>query len=195
MQHHIITVGISLLTNYRSKHNDGLPKEEQIDRKVVLGRSLEVKKFLAENPRAASAEINTLEAKTDFLRGDKSFSVSLVYSETDEGKTAASHLEDFLKEKNIRSTSLVLRDMTIPANEGGEPDAKRKAAEEGLREFRRRIADHVQRLKKQTPEPDILFCASGGFKSEIAVFYGLGKELGLPVYYMHEIYNIAIELP
>jgi CRISPR/Cas system-associated protein Csm6 len=34
-----------------------------------------------------------------------------------------------------------------------------------------------------------------GYKAECAVLYELGRALRLPVYYLHETFQVAVELP
>ena len=36
---------------------------------------------------------------------------------------------------------------------------------------------------------------TGGYKAECAVLYELGRTLRLPVYYLHETFKVAVELP
>jgi hypothetical protein len=57
---HLVTVGISLLTNYAKSAN--LPIEK------VLRRHKQLADFLKAEPRAACSDINSLDARTGFLR-------------------------------------------------------------------------------------------------------------------------------
>ena len=50
-------------------------------------------------------------------------------------------------------------------------------------------------MKQQHPDLEIALNATGGYKAETAILYRLGCELGLPVYYLHETYRVAITLP
>jgi len=36
---------------------------------------------------------------------------------------------------------------------------------------------------------------TGGYKAECAVLYELGRTLRLPVYYLHETFQVAVALP
>ena len=71
-QLHILTVGISLLTNFAKASN--LPLEK------VLRLHKQLAGFLKADPRAACSEINSLDAYTGFLRKkNKGLAVTLVY--------------------------------------------------------------------------------------------------------------------
>ena len=95
-QLHIVTVGISLLTNYAKASN--LPLEE------VLRGHQQLAEFLKADPRAACSEINSLDARTGLLRKKtKGLAVTLVYTTTagQEGRLAARLVGNFLKQRAI----------------------------------------------------------------------------------------------
>ena len=74
-QLHIVTVGISLLTNYAKANN--LPLEN------VLRHHRQLAEFIKADPCAACSEINSLDARTGLLRKkNKGLAVTLVYSAT-----------------------------------------------------------------------------------------------------------------
>lgn len=58
-QHHIITVGISLLTNFE--------REFKTTREETLKKYEQVLNYIAEDPQRACAELNALFSKTNFL--------------------------------------------------------------------------------------------------------------------------------
>ncbi len=53
----------------------------------------------------------------------------------------------------------------------------------------------MKKLRQQHADLEIFFNATGGFKAETAIVYGLGLDLGIPVHYLHETYKVPIVLP
>lgn len=187
-QLHVITVGISLLTNFE--------RARGLNRTQSLRKAADLDKFLASDPRAASAELNALIG----LLGDeselgKNIGVSLVYTETRESKLCAGALKRYFTKKGVHVSELKLRGVELPAVGGDDLAERKKLAERGLEEFRDKVNDHISRLKRQKPLLKIFFNATGGYKAEIAILYALGKTLGIPVYYLHETYKCVIDLP
>ena len=70
-----------------------------------------------------------------------------------------------------------------------------RLAEAGLMRLYDTLEAHVRKLREQHANLEIAFNATGGFKAETAILYGLGLELGIPVYYLHETYKVPIVLP
>ena len=96
MKYHILTTGISLLTNFINAQHPRLSLSE------ALRRHKDVQKHFLADPVAASAEINSLNARTRFLAEKQPvFGATLIYTETDEGKMVTSLLEKFLKKQGI----------------------------------------------------------------------------------------------
>lgn len=187
-QLHVITVGISLLTNFE--------RAQGLDRAHSLKKASYLDKFLANNPRAASAELNALLGLLGNERElGRNIGVSLVYTETRESKLCAAVLKRYLTKQGVRVTGLKLRGIERPAVAGEDLAERRKLAERGLEEFRNKVAEHVSKLRRQNPLLKIFFNATGGFKAEVAILYALGKTLGIPVYYLHETYKCVIDLP
>jgi len=186
-QHHILTVGISLITNFAREHACK-PAD-------ALRRNVELKKYLQKQPTQASAELNALESRTGFLsQKPANLAVTLAFTETPMGKTCASLLEAFLKKHGVAVGKLPVRAADAPAQDYTPEFAAQEAAT-ALRELRQCVTAHVARLQSKTPAPTIQFNATGGFKAECAVLYELGRALRIPVYYLHESFKIAIELP
>jgi len=104
MKHlHVVTVGISLLTNYAKAHNMPLEK--------ALRQHKQLAEFLKSDPRAASSEINSLDARTGFLRKKiKGLAVTLVYSATlgKEGSLTARLIANFLKQRGVETAEIKL---------------------------------------------------------------------------------------
>ena len=189
-QFHIVTVGISLLTNYAKASN--LPLEK------VLRRHKQLEEFIKADPRAACSEINSLEARTELLRKkNKGLAVTLVYSATagQESRLAARLIGNFLKVRGVEVAEIKLKDIGVPANPQTDPAEAARLAEAGLMRLYDTLEAHVQKLRKRHPDLEIAFNATGGFKAETAILYGLGCDLGIPVYYLHETYRVPIPLP
>ncbi|MCI0535806.1 MAG: putative CRISPR-associated protein [Verrucomicrobiales bacterium] len=189
-QLHLVTVGISLLTNYARANNLALEN--------VLRRHKQLAEFLKTDPRAACSEINSLDSRTGLLRKkNKGLAVTLVYSATagQESRLAARLIGNFLKLRGVEVTEIKLKDIGVPANPQAEPAEAARLAEAGLSRLYDTLEKHLKKLKQQHPTLEIAFNATGGFKAETAILYGLGCDLGIPVYYLHETYKVPIVLP
>jgi putative CRISPR-associated protein (TIGR02619 family) len=189
-QLHIVTVGISLLTNFAKANN--LPLEK------VLRLHKQLAEFLKANPRAACSEINSLDARTGLLRKkNKGLAVSLVYSATagQESRLAARRIGNFLKQQGVEVAEIKLKDIGVPANPKAHPAEAARLAEAGLIRLYDKLEAHVNKMRQLHPDLEIALNATGGYKAETAILYGLGCDLGLPVYYLHETYRVPITLP
>jgi putative CRISPR-associated protein (TIGR02619 family) len=190
IQLHITSIGISLLTNYAKASDQPLEK--------VLRRHKQLVEFLKADPRAACSEINALDARTGFLRKKiKGLAVSLVYSATPgrESQFTARLIGNFLKQHGIEVAEIKLKDIGVPANAQADPAEAARLAETGLIRLHDRLESHVRKLRGLHPNLAISLNATGGYKAETAILYGLGCELGIPVYYLHESYHVPITLP
>lgn len=187
-QLHIVTVGISLLNHFTRAKN--LTLQEALKRGQLVGQ------FLAENPKTNCAEINALDARVGLLgRPPKGLGVSLVYSQTLEGKLCARLIDKFLRARKVPVTRLQLESIDLPSRAQADPEVVQQLAEKGLSRLRTKVAEHIVKMKSQHGELDIQFNATGGYKAETAVLYELGRTLRIPVYYLHETYRVAITLP
>lgn len=186
MQHHIITVGISLLTNFE--------REFKTTREETLKKHEQALDYIAKDPQKACAELNALFSKTNFLEKNKTFGVTLVYTDTQFGKFTATMIKTYLERKGFKPIEIKLNNLAVPKNELDLKKAQ-QLANKGLKELQNKVKKHIDKLLKKTPDLKIYINATGGFKAQIAVLYGIGKERGIPVYYMHEEYQTAIELP
>ncbi|MCI0535821.1 MAG: putative CRISPR-associated protein [Verrucomicrobiales bacterium] len=189
-QLHLVTVGISLLTNYARANSLALES--------VLPRHKQLAEFIKADPRAACSEINSLDARTALLRKkNKGLGVTLVYSATagQESRLAARLIGNFLKLRGVEVAEIKLTDIGVPANPQAEHAEAARLAEAGLLRLYDTLEKHVKKLKQQHPNLEIAFNATGGFKAEAAILYGLGCDLGIPVYYLHETYKVPIVLP
>jgi len=185
--HHILTVGISLLTNFAREHN------LQLDQAAKRHRDIE--DFLRHNPPKACAEINSLESRTSFLsRRTQNLAVTLAFTTTPKGKLCTSLIEKELKRHKVVVHRLPVRGADAPARDLTPEFASRECSE-ALSDLRQRVADHIARLRRNKSELDIQLNCTGGYKAECAVLYELGRALRLPVYYLHETFQISVTLP
>ena len=189
-QLHIVTVGISLLTNFAKAKN--LPLEK------VLRLHKQLAEFLNADPGAACSEINSLQAATGLLRKkNKGLAVTLVYAATagKESQLTARLIGNFLKQRGVEVADIKLKDIGVPANAKADPAEVARLAEGGLMALYDKLESHITKLRQLHPKLEISLNATGGYKAETAILYGLGCALGLPVYYLHETYRVPITLP
>jgi putative CRISPR-associated protein (TIGR02619 family) len=187
-QHHILTVGISLLTNFE--------KARQLPQAEALRRGQQVAQFLLANPKVNCAEINSLDSRTGFLGpGAPTLTASLVYSQTEAGKLCAKLIECFLKTRGVMATRLQLDAIDLPSRARADAQLAQRLAQRGLSDLRAKLLDHITRLRRRSPSVQIELNCTGGYKAECAVLYELGRALRLPVYYLHETFKVAVELP
>ncbi len=185
--HHILTVGISLLTNFARQRN--LPVDDAAKQHKAITE------FLHVDARKACAEINSLESRTGFLEGKTpGLAVTLAFTSTEKGKLCASLIQKELKARKVGVHTLPVRGVDAPARDL-TPDFAAQECAASLADLRQRIIKHVARLTRATPPPAIELNCTGGYKAECAVLYELGRTLRLPVYYLHETFQVAVELP
>lgn len=190
MIHHILTTGISLLTNYSKS------KASQASLQEAINQHSKVKDHLLKNPTVASAEINSLNARTNFLKSVKSdLGVTLIYTNTKEGKLVASLLKTFLKKQGIAPLyAIPVKGLDKPAKDA-TPEWAQQNVEMALTRLRESVIEHVSKLRSKAPNLEIEFNCTGGYKAEIAVLYELGRTLRVPVYYLHESFKTCVTLP
>ncbi|GAB4122357.1 MAG: hypothetical protein Kow001_20400 [Acidobacteriota bacterium] len=177
MSRHIIcTVGTSLLTN-----RDGRPWAGWNPRTPdPLPNAAHVGSWLAgADPVKASAETNTLRV-LDLSEGD---SLSLLHSDTPEGRFCAEALGELYRSR--------CRQVTLEQiGRLGYGAATFTAGLKSLVDIALRLAREARRQGRQP-----LFCATGGFKAEIAFLNLLGVLLEIEVVYIHELHRELIRLP
>jgi putative CRISPR-associated protein (TIGR02619 family) len=187
MKHHILTTGISLLENFRRAQTPPLSVEDAIRHNKRL------RQYLDSDAKAASAEINSLQNRTNFLHDkSKSLEVTLIYTTTPAGKLVFSLLNSYLKGKVAQVHSIPIKGFDAPHRSIDAADAQETAAA-ALSQMRVRVAEHIAKMQKQSAEIE-LNC-TGGFKAEVAILYELGRTLRVPVYYLHESFKVCITLP
>ncbi|MGJ3241635.1 MAG: putative CRISPR-associated protein [Opitutales bacterium] len=191
MHHHIITTGISLITNWM---NAQTPRSNLQD--AIRHHTSVRDQFLAD-PLRTSAEINSLNARTDFLKNPTTsdLGVTLVYTTTEEGKLVYSIIEKYLKSKGIgRIDSMPVKGLNKPAGDA-TPDWAQQNVTEALEGLRDGVERHISKLRSGSPAPNIEINCTGGYKAETAILYSLGQKLDIPVYYLHESFKTCVVLP
>jgi putative CRISPR-associated protein (TIGR02619 family) len=194
--HHILTVGISLLTNFARLPVRGTQTGERnlsVDDAARHHRA--IADFLHADPRKACAEINSLDSRTGFLSGKTpGLAVTLAFTSTGKGKLCASLIEKELKRRKVTVHRLPVRGVDAPARDF-TPDFAARECAASLADLRHRVIEHIARLQRATPSLRVELNCTGGYKAECAVLYELGRTLRKPVYYLHETFQVAVELP
>ena len=185
--HHILTVGISLLTNFARARN--LPVAEAAKHHKAIAD------FLRADPCKGCAEINSLDSRTGFLTGKTpELAVTLAFTTNEHGKLCAALIAKELKRHKLVVHQLPVRGADAPAGDFTADFAARECAA-ALADLRQRVTDHSARLRRGQADLDIQFNCTGGYKAECAVLYELGRTLRVPVYYLHETFKVSVELP
>lgn len=174
----ITTVGTSLLTNrdarpwsvWNGRDGDPLPDADSVDRWLA-----------AADPVRASAETNTLQS-IGVCSADR---MRLLHSDTPEGRFCSERLQHFYTAV-VRCRHVDARPLTAL----GYAHAK---SQKGLRALVDEAITAVRDAHEASLEP--VFCATGGFKAEIAFLNLMGALLQVEVYYIHERFRDIVRLP
>lgn len=164
----ICTVGTSLLANAGHKWGEPLPDP------VALAESLR-----DGNLQKASAETNTLQSMEISGADD----VVFLHSDTPAGLLCAEQLSLFYKGRTRSSYLKRIGSLGYGAQEFSK----------GLKSFVDVVIGCVDAAHKEGLTPT--FCATGGFKAEIAFLNLLGALLNIEVFYMHEQHRELVRLP
>lgn len=172
----LCTVGTSLLTNrdgrawggWNPRNGDPLPAADVVDRWMRTADSA-----------AASAETNTL-ARLDLALSDI---LVLLHSDTPEGRFCAERLNVFY-ESRVRETIL------IKIGKLGYGAAQFTSGLKALVDAAIKAVHQARESGSQT-----IFCATGGFKAEIAFLNLMGALLEIEVVYIHELHRELVRLP
>jgi len=177
----ITTVGTSLLTNrdtrpwsgWNGRNGDPLP-----DEKVV-------QEWLA------SADLVVVSAETNSLRSlflESSDRILFLHSDTPEGRFCSHQLCNFYKKKHSLTDTEVAEKELKALGYQHESFAQR-----GLRSLVSEVIDAIKDANSKGYQP--IFCATGGFKAEIAFLNILGALLNIEVIYIHEQFREIVRLP
>lgn len=175
----ITTVGTSLLTNrdnrpwagWNGRAGDPLPDEAEVDQWLATA-----------SPVTASAETNTLHS-LDIQTADRA---CFLHSDTPEGRFCSERLKHFY-ETVVRCREVTGRSLTALGYEHAS------FSQRGLKVLVEEVIAAVGRARSRSLEP--VFCATGGFKAEIAFLNLIGALLAVEVYYIHEQFRQIVRLP
>ncbi|MXV77063.1 putative CRISPR-associated protein [Candidatus Poribacteria bacterium] len=172
----ITTVGTSLLTNrddrpwtWSPRNDDPLPNPDDVDSWLTNA-----------DPIKASAEMNTLHRR-DIGATDR---ISFLHSDTLEGKYCSERLGTYYANKCREVKQCVLKSL----NYGDQ-----SFAQSGLKSLISVTLQEIRSARSLRLMPT--FCATGGFKAEIAFLNLLGALLNIEVYYIHELHREEVQLP
>ena len=173
----ITTVGTSLLTNrdnrpwagWNGRAGDPLPDSSEVDQWLANA-----------DPEMASAETNTLKG-IDIQAADR---VCFLHSDTPEGRFCSDRLQHFYA---ARCRDVEGQSLTALGYEHASFSQK------GLRVLVDKAANAVRQARSNLLDP--VFCATGGFKAEIAFLNLMGALLAVEVYYIHEQVREIVRLP
>ena len=173
----ITTVGTSLLTN-----RDERPwtwshwkKEEPLPDPAVVDDWL-----ATADPIKVSAEMNTLHRREIGIT-DR---ISFLHSDTPEGKYCSDRLGTYYEKKCREVRQCVLRALSYQ---------DKSFAQRGLKSLISVTLQEIRFARDHNLIP--IFCATGGFKAEIAFLNLLGALLNIEVYYIHELHREEVQLP
>ena len=172
----IATVGTSLLTNH-----DDRPwtwahwKEEPLPDPAVVDAWL-----ATADPVKVSAEMNTL-FRREIGETDR---ISFLHSDTPEGKYCSERLGAYYTNKCREVRQCVL---------GALSYQDKSFAQSGLKSLISVTIQEIRYARERGLTP--IFCATGGFKAEIAFLNLLGALLNIEVYYIYELHREEVLLP
>ena len=171
----ITTVGTSLLTNrdrpwnWAHYRNDPLPPEAKVDEWLATA-----------DPVQASAETNTLHRR-EIQETDR---ISFLHSDTNEGLYCSQRLETYYARQCQQVRQCVLAALSYQET---------SFAQRGLKSLISVTLQEINFARDKDLTP--IFCATGGFKAEIAFLNLLGALLNIEVYYIHELHREEVQLP
>lgn len=172
----ITTVGTSLLTN-----RDERPWTWSHRTKALLPDPEAVDAWLADaDPVKVSAEMNTLHRREI----DETDQISFLHSDTPEGKYCSERLGTYYTNKCREVRQCVL---------GALSYRDKSFAQSGLKSLISVTLQEIRYARERGLTP--IFCATGGFKAEIAFLNLLGALLNIEVYYIHELHREEVLLP
>jgi putative CRISPR-associated protein (TIGR02619 family) len=172
----ITTVGTSLLTNpdrpwtWSFRNKEPLPDIKVVDC------------WLADDvdPVKASAEMNTLHRRAI---GEMD-QIAFLHSDTPEGKYCSERLGTYYSSKCHEVRQCALNALSYQDE---------SFAQRGLKSLISVTLEEIRRARERNLTP--IFCATGGFKAEIAFLNLLGALLNIEVYYIHELHREEVQLP
>ena len=186
MHVHIITVGASIIINFKNQTKDPNIRSLIENDKELLKRATPanplfqtVYQLLQKNPYNMSAELNAMKEYLEKGEVDEAY---LYYTSTGTGKFCATILQTYLKNIGINTHPIEVKGFGIEF-------------EEGLVNLLDAITEKIIELKRR-PNTQIYLNATGGFKPENAMLTIAASILGVEnIYYMHEKFKKVESLP
>ena len=173
----ITTVGTSLLTNrddrpwagWNGRAGDMLPDATVVDQWLDQAEA-----------STASAETNTLNA----IGVHDSDHIFFLHSDTPEGRFCSERLQHFYARRCRQADSRSLTALGY---------CHTRFSQKGLKVLIEEAIKAVREAREKSLQP--VFCATGGFKAEIAFLNLLGALFEVEVYYIHEQFREIVRLP
>lgn len=192
---HIISVGASILTNFKkTKSPFEIPSiDEDAKYEIVLtdkNKFNQILEFVKKDQYKASAELNALRK---FKEENSVSEVHLIVTDTFVGLITSEIIKDILSNEGIKCTS-----KKIPGYYKEVPNNEEEAEErflKGLSDLRDSMIRFIKEKKQNSPESKILINATGGFKPEILILMLVGSLTKCEVYYIHEFFKRIMFLP
>lgn len=194
---HIISVGNSLLSNFKDKREDlkNIPfSDEESWGKYLNDPSFlkDIYNFLSENPRKNSGELNSF---LSFVEGKskENIHVYLIGTDTFSNNICKSTIERYLKENSF----IIYTPKEIS---GYFWEAEKYDPKFAILKFTKDIGSLLDRIlyivrKKQEEGFEVFINPTGGFKPHVAVSVLAGFLAGCRVYYIHEEFKEIVEFP
>ncbi|GIX03296.1 MAG: hypothetical protein KatS3mg113_0302 [Planctomycetaceae bacterium] len=174
----LITVGTSLLTNrdrpwagWNPRDKKPLPEQKVVEAWLMTASECQI-----------SAETNTLRS----IGLEESDHLVFLHSETTEGQFCAQQLAAYYLARQLCKQAELRQIGSL----GYEQES---FINRGLKSLISVVIQEVRKAREGHQIP--LFCATGGFKAEIAFLNVLGALLKIEVYYMRELFREVVRLP
>lgn len=195
-QFHIISVGNSLLTNFKNKREDlkNIPFSDEEKWKEYLDDSYflnELYNFLFENPRQNSAELNSLLR----FKGENKENIHIYLIGTN---TVSNNICKYAIERYLKENGFIL--YTPKEVSGYFWESTYYDEKFARKEFIKNMGELLDRIiylvgKKQEEGFEVFVNPTGGFKPHVIASALAGFLTGCKVYYIHEEFKEIIEFP
>jgi len=149
-----------------------------------------------EDEKAASAELNTLRTMEEKSSGKGEEEIKIqkgesyfifLHSDTLSGRVCAKAISKHLERKGVHTHLVNIKGLNY---ESGQFLG-------GLNSFVSTLTKIVQeyRERRYGERREIIFCATAGFKAELALANLVGQVFGVSVYYLHELFKDTVVIP
>ena len=191
---HIMSVGVSMLSNYFRKNNLGNPrfgdvefwKEKESDKEFFE----DLYRMVKENPKEMSAELNSFLRMVEG-KSPEDIVVYLVGTDTPSGRISLRVLERFFDEHGYGKLG---SHKTVHGyfEEREFPEDRVEAFKRGLAELMNRLLELVL---EHSADYEIYFNPTGGFKAHVIVLSNAATLTSSRIYYIHEEFKDLIVFP